>query len=288
MHSAAVRSPMQTPSASFFLPLLLLLSFAGFASSSASSSSTCPNGKASYASLLGSTARYAWDTARLGGSIGTQSGVCTLPHTPTEGTFSIWGYIYAHQFGLLLTNSMSAEERFHVSEANARSVEWLRAFAEEGKANNTKALEAIEEMRCHVTKARSSACDEEAAPFRCCAFAQYETWLRVATILSRLIVYKYGDACGTPLRNDTSVTAEYESEMRALLASLAEMPGGAEGRARLSSVTTAAWALRGVCDARNDDCALDVASDPAINAVYQQLVTQSLQSDLSFGVALLC
>lgn len=254
----------------------------------AASASTCPDGEASYLDLLGSTARYAWDTARLGGSIGTQSGVCTLPHTPTEGTFSIWGYIYAHQFGMLVTNALTATERYHVSEANARSVEWLRAFAEEGgSSNNTEALLAIEEMRCHVTKARTSACETEAAPFRCCAFTQYETWLRVATILSRLIVFKYGDACGTPREADAAVTARYEAEMRALLAALAALPGGAEGRARLSAVTTAAWALRGVCDARNDDCALAVP-DPAANATYQQLVTQSLQSDLAFGVALLC
>ena len=57
------------------------------------------------------------------------------------------------------------------------------------------ALTAIDTMECHMTRAARHAQQVEPRAFACCAHTQHATWLRVARLLSQLIVDAYGETC---------------------------------------------------------------------------------------------
>lgn len=245
---------------------------------------TCPDGTLDYTSFGLRTLRYVADTATFGGGIAMQSEGCELPVTPTARTFQIWNYIYNAQAALLLPNALTDEERFHVGETYDATSEWLRAFTTDDEGDNQDALDAIERMDCHVSKARDIACETSPRAFACCAFSQYATWLKVASLLSRLILLKYGARCGTPLVDDATVLQAYGEQAGALLRGLPD--AGVGGEARRAALATVAWALKGVADARNGDL-------PPLNATgaletHTQLDALRRQSDLTFLTALAC
>ena len=77
-------------------PILLL------AVATATATATCADGETSYGEFVASLGGYFADSALLGGFVGARSDGCSLPVTPTDATFQIWGYIYAHEAALSL------------------------------------------------------------------------------------------------------------------------------------------------------------------------------------------
>ena len=264
------------------LPVALLL----LAQNTAHGSTTgvCPDGTLDYATFGLRTLRYVADTATFGSGIATQSEGCTLPVTPTARTFQIWGYIYNAQAALLLPNSLTDAERYHVSETYDATSDWLRAFTTDDGGDNADALAAIERMDCHISKARDIACETSPRAFACCAFSQYATWLKVASLLSRLILLKYGAHCGTPVLDDAAVLEAYADQAGALLRGLPD--AGVGGEARRAALTTVAWALKGVANARNGD--LPPLNATGVLETHVQLEALRHQSDVTFLTALAC
>lgn len=241
----------------------------------------CPDGKVPYAEFTIETLRYSAATVTQGGGIGAQSDGCRLPVTPTGQTFSIWSFIYSHQNALLFPRELTEEEMFHVAQVYDITRTWLDSFVERD-GDNAVAASAIHNMTCHVSKARQSACEADPRKFACCSFSQYETWLRVAGVLSDLILQKYGSRCGTPLLDDATINQQF-ADLAGKQLSL--LPSG-DGVARRSALATAAWALRGVCDARNGDC-------PAVSKDYDSQTVSDVelladQTLAALGTSLAC
>ena len=253
-----------------------------------STASTCPSGESGYATLVGSTVRYAFDTARYGFLIGSQSDSCSLPISPSPQTFQIWNYIYSHQSIMLFPFYMTGEEMYHVSEANKATSTWLASFTGDDKDEdgNAKSLSAIETMECHIGKAMHIACESTPRPFACCSFSQYNTWLRIAKLLSKMIVKQYGNGrCGSKLVSDAEVKAEFANEAQALIASLPN--DGINGEARRIAIATVGWALKGICESRNDDCA-SLVNTTSIQEEYAKVHAISDQYEITFATSLSC
>ncbi len=242
---------------------------------------SCTDGNQSYINFALTTLSYYTQSLISGGNIATQSDNCLLPITPSDDTFNIWGYIYSQQFALF--NDLDSTERYHVSQINDLSSKWLQSFTSASDASNEKAYESISDMLCHATRARISACDARPRRYACCSFAQYETWLRCAEILSRLIVEKYGDKCGTAMTTDAQIMSSFQQYLHETINHLP--PDGVDGIGRQTAMITLAWALKGICDARNNDCAF--LHDHS-NHTYAQLEVLRHQNDLTFAVSRLC
>lgn len=252
----------------------------------ADTGSICQDGEVGYTSLLASTARYAFDTFRYGFTIGAQSDGCLLPVSPSPSTFQIWSYIYSHQARLLVPFSMSPEEMYHVREANVATSTWLKSFTGNDDGGNGEALAAIETMQCHIEKAMHVACEGDPSPFKCCSFSQYNTWLRIAKLLSKMIVEQYGDGrCGSKLVPDADIVARFGNEAQSLIATLPA--DGVKGDARRAALATAGWALKGVCEARNNECE-SLVNTSTIETEYAQVHAISGQYEATFATSLSC
>ena len=269
-----------------------LLMMGGVATSS--SPATCVDGETSYASFVASSARTALDSLVLGAFVGARSDDCSLEITPSSETFSIWSFIYTQQAALLLPNALSDAARHHVLQLNDASAEWYRAFVGggDGSPNNSDALAAIGTMRCHARKARDEACGGD-SEFACCAFSQYEAWLRVAELLSELIVDRYGDSCGDGRADGEARTlARFATGFGAVVADPpAPASDGAHGAARRAWFSTLAWAWRGVCDARDGGACPPVnvsAYGPDVAADLAAADAMSKQSRLALRASLVC
>lgn len=264
--------------------------------SRASNSPTCDEGGTkTYTSFLGDTVLYAADTTRYGSNIGAQSDKCSLTVTPTDNTFSIWSYIYTQQAALLFPGALEEEEMYELSKVYKETGEWLRSFTQD--QSNAVSVDTLDHMLCHLRRAVISSCETKPRVFACCAFAQYHTWLSIATALSKTIHYVYGDTCGTPHHTDAEAQTYFEVLVGGIVdhaprvgegpdaavarAAFGEGPDGAAARA-VSSVL--AWAYRGVCDARNGDCIQPHAS----NTLLASLKTLSQQTDLTLLTSLTC
>lgn len=243
-------------------------------------STTCPDGSASQLAYATALATYNLESSLYGWSIGIQSEGCTLPITPSTGTFNIWAYIGAHQSALLGT-VMPEEESYHLVKALEASGEWYRGFVG-NERSNADALHAIGDMECHAGKAAHYACEVEPRTFACCAHTQYHTWLRVATLLSELIYETYGDTCGTARLSDTEVERRFAQRFGDILRTLPEE--GVRGVARRTARNVLGWAWKGVCEERGDVCphvnvtAVDAAAVDALR----------VQNDLAWATALVC
>jgi hypothetical protein len=258
----------------------------------APAAAACDDGTATYAAFASAAATYFAATAANGAAIGARSEGCALPVTPRALTFSIWGYVYSHAGALLAPGALPPEEMHHLAATFDESRAWLDAFAGGGLAalggdaperSNGAALAAIEAMECHVARAARHACEVEPRAFACCAHTQHATWLRVARLLSALIVDAYGDACGTPRLADAEVEARFAAGFAALVD---DAPAaGVDGAALRAWRTTLAWAWRGVCEARAGGCPAVPAADAAALAAIAGLRDQG---DVGFAGALVC
>lgn len=235
---------MSRPCALYWAFLLLPL---------ASSSSSCPDGTESYGNFALLSVSAATDAFQFSSFVGTRSDTCSLPVTPSAGTFGIWGYIYSQEAILSLPGQLEPEELFHLSKTNEASREWYQSFAGARQRSNQAAVEAIERMECHMAKAAHLACETAPRPFACCTFTQHHTWLRVARVLSDLILTAYGDQCGTRLVADALLERAFAHRVGEIVRTLPV--DGVDGRARRAALATVAWALRGACgDGRRDAC----------------------------------
>lgn len=255
----------------------------------AGGAATCEDGTATYPAFATAAAAYFAQTAVNGASIGVQSEGCALPVTPRATTFSIWGYVYSHVSALLTPGALPAEEMHHLAATFDESRAWLASFAggfaaigtETTDRSNRAALAAIEAMQCHMDKAARHACETSPREFACCAHTQHATWLRVAGLLSTLIVDAYGDTCGTPRLADAEVEARFAAGFAALVDAPPE--AGVGGAALRAWRTTLAWAWRGVCEA--GACPDVPAADAATLAALAGLRDQG---DAGFAGALVC
>lgn len=244
------------------------------------STTTCPDGTADQLAYTTALSTYNFESALYGGSIGTQSEGCTLPITPTARTFSIWGYIGAHQTALIGTR-LPREESYHLIKALDASSSWYRGFVGDG-ASNADALGAIRTMECHAGKAAHYACEVEPRTFACCANTQYHTWLRVAMLLSELILETYGERCGTAHLDDAQIEQRFAQRFGAILKTLPD--AGVRGVARRTARNVLAWAWKGVCDERGDVC-------PHVNVTAEDAAAVDalrVQNDLAWATALVC
>lgn len=256
----------------------------------------CTDGSASYASFLASSARNALDSVVLGAFVGGRSDGCDLEVTPESDTFSIWSFIYSQQALLALPGGLSDSTRHHILEINDASSTWYRAFVGGGDdtPSNRNALAAIRTMLCHARKAREEACTsggDGEQEFACCVFMQYESWLRVAELLSELIVERYGDTCGDGISDGEAVTLRSFADGFGAIVSdpppLSSSEGGGSTATRAWQ-STLAWAWRGVCDARPSGCpGVNVSSSSASHALASADAF-SRQSKLALRASLLC
>jgi hypothetical protein len=247
--------------------------------------SACDDGTASYPTLATAATAYFAQVSTGGGGIAAQSEGCSLPVTPRALTFSIWSYIYSHAAALLAPGALPPEEMHHLARTFDASREWLQSFAGGWGAERTNAaaLASIDAMECHMARAARHACEVEPRAFACCAHTQHATWLRVARLLSALIVDAYGDACGTPRLADAEVEARFAQGFAALVD---DAPGaGVNGEAARAWRATLAWAWRGVCEARAGGCPAVPAADAAALAAIAGVRDQS---DVAFVGALAC
>ena len=235
-----------------------------------------------YGTFVGDTLGYAADTTRYGALIGPQAGSCELSVSPTPETFQIWNYIYAQQAALLAPGALEEEERYRLSRVYDETGKWLRSFTEQ--TSNADAVAALAAMECHLRAAAESACTTRPREFVCCAMTTYTTWVRVATALSRVIEHVYGDTCGTPKRpaHAQAMFERLAGEIVDTAPGVGDGPNGAAGRA---ATAVLAWALKGVCDARNGDCPhLNVSSGLALAPIR----SLSEQTTFAFATDLAC
>ena len=248
--------------------------------------SSCTDGTASYPSFLASSARNAIDSVVLGAFVGGRSDGCDLEVTPESETFSIWSFIYSHQALLALPGALSDAARHHVLEINDASSTWYRAFVGGGddSPSNRRALSAIRTMRCHARKAREEACGggEE---FACCSFMQYESWLRVAELLSELIVERYGDTCGDGISDGEAATLRSFSDGFGAIVS--DPPSSSSPVALNAWLSTLAW--RGeACATLAPPAAPPSTSPPRPPPATSPPPTPSRQSKLVLRASLVC
>lgn len=243
----------------------------------------CEDGTASPLAYTTALTTYNAESALYGWNIAAQSEGCTLPVTPSSNTFSIWGYIGTAQAALAVIPGLPEEEAYHLARALQASSRWYRSFSGNLERSNVEALSAIAEMECHAGKAAYHACEVEPRTFACAANTQYHTWLRVAQLLSELIVETYGDRCGTPMLSDAEVEALFSERFGAILASLP--PAGVRDVAERTARTVVAWAWKGVCDERGGVCPVEVKG----GATPEQLSAVDAlrkQSELAWAAAL--
>lgn len=257
----------------------------------------CGRGTASYAELVGSLIPYAAETVGRGWLIGPGSGDCSTTVTPTGDTFSIWSFIYSQTASFYLPSALSEEAAWHVGEANSKTTDWIRTFTAGEERNNSEALRLLEETRCHLDAVQEDVCGRGGG-FLCCSASQYATWVRIATLLSEGIVEKYGSKCGSSsVNSDERVEALFAQRFGFLVKDAASgilgSSFGGEGESRFldasrtASLSTLAWAYRGICDARNRACPPFNCSSCPPGA--EQFVVQSASaSTLSLNAGLLC
>ena len=128
------------------------------------------------------------------------------------------------------------------------------------------------------------ACEDDPRVFACCAHTQHYTWLRVARLLSELIVDAYGDQCGSRLATDAALESTFRERFGALVRAVQEEPEGVEGTRRSTAWATLAWAYRGVCEERGHRC-------PDVNAslgLRTTLDTLAARSDLTWTAERVC
>lgn len=240
----------------------------------------CSEGTAGQLAYATALSTYNIESSLFGWNIGAQSEGCTLPITPKARTFSIWGYIGTHQTALLGT-VIPEEEAYHLVKALEASGNWYRGFVGDERSN-ADALEAIREMECHARKAAHYACEVEPRTFACCTHTQYATWLRVAQLLSELILETYGETCGTAHLDDDEIERRFAHRFGEILRSLPDE--GVRGVAKRTARNVLAWAWKGVCDERGGVCpevnvtAVDAAAVDALR----------VQNDLAWSTALVC
>ena len=131
---------------------------------------TCPDtGSGSALEFSFAYATYALESAAFGAWVGAESDGCILPVTPKARTFSIWGYINAHQ--AVLAPTLSSNEAYHLTQALQASSRWYRSFAG-SERDNLSAQASVREMECHARKAATHACEVEPNAVACCAHTQ--------------------------------------------------------------------------------------------------------------------
>ena len=125
--------------------------------------------------------------------ISKQSSQCTLSVTPTSQTFRIWGSIYTQTAPLYLPFVLNGTERFHLDEVNIQGGAWYKAFVAD--KDNTRSVHSLERMSYHLQMLRTSLCSRTIKSASCCAVVQYQSWVRIATLLSIGILTTYGNDC---------------------------------------------------------------------------------------------
>jgi hypothetical protein len=238
----------------------------------------CQDGTASYPELLGSALDTAARTATQGAFIGWRSGRCDTPVTPAAITFNIWSFIYS-QTSVLYSGILDDHARFHLSQANRKTSDWLQAFVTD--INSAKAATLLNETGCHLNQVRHHVCATPSS-FACCAASQYATWVSVASLLSDSISMRYGGGtCDDPVADVATVRASFG---RAVGQKLDALAVDRSDKGRTMELTVWAWAYKGIC--RNDGCP-DVTCDHCddVLAAIKQL---SAQSDVTFATSLAC
>ena len=244
---------------------------------------TCTNGTASYGDYALSLAGYWGDTLARGGQIGYRSAGCSLPVTPTEFTFNVWGYIYSHLTLLSVPGQLESEEMFHLKETFDETRTWLGSFLTD--VDNGKAVAALRDIECHARMAAHHACETSPrSNFACCSLAQAATWYRVAVALSDAIYVAYGKTCGSRLLDDETIELHFAEMVRAIVRDVS--PSGVNGVARSAALSVVAWALRGICgDGKRDECTPAMYLNASERATLFALRDQT---DVAWSAALVC
>lgn len=243
---------------------------------------TCPDGTMELPEYATRLTTYFGESALYGGFVGGQSEGCDLPVTPRALTFSIWSYIYGHQTSMLLPGSLKPEEMYHLAQSYEASGEWFRSFVGGEDGGNRVAVDALARTECHLAKAAHHACEVEPRAYACCAHTQYHTWVRVAHLLSDLILQAYGERCGSRRVDDATLEATFADRFGALVEALPD--AGVDGVARRVARNVFAWGFKGVCENRNGLC-------PAVTATPERLASLHAlaeQTDLAWATALAC